>query len=80
MHLTDYVTPLSPEDLAALKSIVTSFTHLTLRVIGKRPAICHWPSESPVQFITRPEPTRVRWMAESWNFHFAKLQEQGRAR
>lgn len=79
-HLADAITAITHEEAETIGAIVRAFTHLSFRVIGKRGAICHWPSEEPIQFVTRREPKRVRWMAEGWNAHFSELAEKGRAR
>lgn len=71
MHLADLAAlPLTPEDVATIRDLLRPIPHVHFVEIGKRGAICHWPSGEPVQFVTRLGLPRLKWTALDWSERF----------
>jgi hypothetical protein len=78
-HLTD-AEPVSEDAAKSLAEITSPMPHVTIRIVAGRPAIAHYPTLEPCQFLTNGSPQHVRWLAQSWSDRFAADAEKGRAR
>jgi hypothetical protein len=78
-HLTD-AAPVSEDAAKALAEITSPMPHVTICIVAGRPAIAHYPTLEPCQFLTNGNPTHVKWLAQSWSERFAADVKKAAAR
>ena len=81
MMLADYANAqLTPEEVHAIRETLRPIPHVYFVEIGKRGALCHWPSGEPVQYLTKLGLARVKWTALDWSERFETMRRKAAER